>query len=418
MWKGTSLLCLLMCGCGARYSATTVGVSNYIVHAQAGQTVKQAVDSLPPAGGVVVLGIGVWNSGYQAGGFISKPNITIQGSGMPGYMSDFSAMFGGTIVLGPLVASSGADFLKIVDLGVDAGPAYIDANNGGVATDALAIVNIGQLIGAPPVQSLQIENVSCLGSSPLAPVHCMLVENVNNAYVHNVQTVMNCHGLVLKGRNSRVDGVYARGHGIDSVIVKSDAYAPASQDTLSNIRIEPLVSPGDTKGIIVIGVGAPVTDIAISNVTVQSPLSWAIYAQGASAATSASRLSFSNVTVNYQNGSPSNEYCVQLVQYVSGVGIDNLNCSNMWAGIAPYLPVSGVFRYFTVTNSHFTNIASNAIETYDSWELSDNTFVSVGNGIVNPFGVTMIGGNTFSAVSGGEMLSVGGIFVALDHGWR
>jgi hypothetical protein len=71
---------------------------------------------------------------------------------------------------------------------------------------------------------------------------------VNHAYVHNVVTVMNCHGLVLKGTNSTVDGVYARGHGIDSVIVKSDNYAPASQDYLSNITIEPLIAPGDHKG--------------------------------------------------------------------------------------------------------------------------------------------------------------------------
>jgi len=84
----------------------------------------------------------------------------------------------------------------------------------------------------------------------------MLVENVNNAYVHNVQTVMNLHGLVLKGTNSKIDGVYARGHGIDSVIVESDAYAPTSHNALLHIRIESLFSAGDTKGIVIIGVGA------------------------------------------------------------------------------------------------------------------------------------------------------------------
>ena len=35
--------------------------------------------------------------------------------------SDFTAMAGGTIVLGPLAASSGADYFTVQDLGVDAG---------------------------------------------------------------------------------------------------------------------------------------------------------------------------------------------------------------------------------------------------------------------------------------------------------
>jgi len=63
--------------------------------------------------------------------------------------------------------------------------------------------------------------------------------------------IVNCHGFVLKGTNSTVDGVYSRGHGIDSIIVKSHNYAPASQDHLSNIVIEPLIAAGDTKGIII-----------------------------------------------------------------------------------------------------------------------------------------------------------------------
>jgi hypothetical protein len=35
-----------------------------IVYAQAGQTVKQAVDSLPPMGGVVILGVGTFKSKF------------------------------------------------------------------------------------------------------------------------------------------------------------------------------------------------------------------------------------------------------------------------------------------------------------------------------------------------------------------
>ena len=383
-----------------------------VLYAESGQTLKQLVDSLPVTGGTVVLGPGTWASGYTPAEVLSKPNITIPGSGMPAFNSDFTAMTGGTIVLAPFNVSSGADFLIVRDLGVDAGQSYIDLNNGGIAMDAFAIFNKGQVLGAAPVQSPIIENVSCLGSSPTAAVHCMLVENVNNAYVHNVQTVMNQHGLVLKGTNSKVDGVFARGHGIDSVIVKSDAYAPAAHDTLLNIATTPLKFAGDTKGIVIIGVGAAVSDIDISHVSINSPLAWGVYVQGASATTSATRIILSNIVVDYPGGSPTDEYCMQFVQYVNSVTIQNLNCLSMWIGIAPYLPDSNFFTDFTVVNSHFRNVATDAIDTYGSWNILNSRFISIaGNGIVNPYGVTAVSGNTFLNIGGSDMLSTGGTFV-------
>jgi hypothetical protein len=403
-----SFLAILMCGCAGNGDNPSLPV----IHANPGQSLKQIIDSLPANGGTVLLGLGTWTSGYQSGTFISKPDITIQGAGMPQYNPDYTAMMGGTILMGPVGASTGADHFTVRDLGVDAGPNYVKSQNGGIGTDALAIFNNGQAIGAPPVQSPVIENVACLGSSPTAQFHCMLVENVNNAYVHNVQTVMNCHGFVLKGTHSTVDGVYSRGHGIDSVIVKSDTYATSSQDTLANITIEPLISPGDTKGIIIIGVGAPVTNISFSNVTVRSPLAWGIYAQGASADTSVAGLSFSHVTIDYKGGSPPGEYCMQFVQYVNRVNISYLSCSNMWLGVAPYLVTSGYYDY-TVTNSQFTNISTDAVMTYGGGRIFDSAFDGVGgNGIVNLFGEDFVCNNTFANVAGSNMLSRGGTFVS------
>src|SRR5215472_3926638 len=91
-----TLLAILMTGCAA--DPNNNSPNPVIVRAQTGQTIKQAVDSLPSNGGVVVLGIGTWSSGYLHGGYISSPNVTIRGSGMPSYNSQFTAMTGGTIV--------------------------------------------------------------------------------------------------------------------------------------------------------------------------------------------------------------------------------------------------------------------------------------------------------------------------------
>ena len=323
-------------------------------------------------------------------------------------------MSGGTIVLGQLLATSGADYFTVRDLGVDAGSAYINANNGGIATNALAIFNDGTVVVAPQVESPLIENVSCLGYSPTASAHCMLIENVNNAYVHDVVAIMNLHGFVLKGTNSVVDGVFSRGHSITSVIVKSDNYALSSQDNLSNITIEPLFHPGDTRGISVIGVAAPVSGINISNVHMHSPLGWGIHVQGANSTTPANGIRFSNISIDYQGASPAGYYCMQLVQYVSNVNIDNLNCSNMWAGISLYQPAAGVFTDFTVTNSQFTNIATDGIETYGQWNISNTSFASIaGNGIVADSGVTTVSGYTFTNIGGSDMYSAGGSFVVL-----
>jgi hypothetical protein len=128
--------------------------------------------------------------------------------------------------------------------------------------------------------------------------------------------------------------------------------------------------------------------------------------------TSATSLNFSNITVEYPGGSPVAEYCMQFVQYVSAVNIKNLNCSNMWAGIAPYEPAAGVFTYFTVTNSQFTNIGTNGIETYGQWNVSNTSFQSIaGNGIVADSGVTTVSGDTFANIGGSDMYSNGGSFV-------
>ena len=411
-WTGI-MFAILTTGCGGHSSSGSNHLSGQTVYGKPGQTVKELIDSLPQDGGIVILGTGTWASGFDSGGFISKPNVTIQGAGMPAFNSDFSAMAGGTIVLGTLAASTGADFITVRDLGVDVGSAYINARDNGMARDGFAIYNYGQVLGARPVESPLIENVSCLGYSLSAAVHCMLVENVNNAYVHNVQAVMNCHGVVLKGRNSKIDGVLSRGHSVDALIVKSDAYAPASKDTLSNINVQPLFSPGDTKGIIIIAAGASVSDIHISNVQVNSPAAWGIYVQGVSKAATATGVTLSGISVDYPGGSPPDQYCMQFVQYVSGVQVRDLNCTNMWTGIGPYLPDPVFFNDFIVTGSQFTTITTNAIQTYGSWGVFDNSFRSIGgNGIVNPFGVTVVASNTFANVAGSNTLSTGGSFVS------
>jgi hypothetical protein len=399
-------------GCGSGGAPCTT--QRPCVYVQSAQTVKQAIDSLPSTGGVVYLAGGTWSSGYiDYLDVISKPNVTIQGSGMPSYNSTFTAMTGGTIIQGPLLASSGADYLTVRDLGIDAGSAYINAANSGVPTDGLAIFNQGQVVGAPQVESPLIENVSCLGYTPTAKVHCILVENVNHAYVHNVMTVMNTHGLAFKGTNSVIDGVFARGHRSDGLIIKNDIYAPAANDQVSNITIQSLFVPADTNGIVLQSIGGSLVNIDIVHVQEDNVFT-GILTQGTSTSTTASNLSFSDINVNYDPGNVAgNNGCFDLTGYVQQIQISSLNCLNMGYGIKPVVP-SSRFTDFTITNSTFTNIATNGIETYGTWTVLNTSFENISqNAIFNPFGVTTVSGDTFTNVGGSDMLSGGGSFAEL-----
>jgi len=65
-----------------------------------------------------------------------------------------------------------------------------------------------------------------------------------------------------------------------------------------------------------------------------------------------------------------------------------------------------------MTNSQFTNIATNGVETYGQWSISNTSFGSiVGDGIVADFGVTTVSGDTFANIGGSDMYSAGGSFV-------
>jgi hypothetical protein len=82
--------------------------------------------------------------------------------------------------------------------------------------------------------------------------------------------------------------------------------------------------------------------------------------------------------------------------------------------VAHYLPASGAFNDFTVTNSQFTNIGTNGIETCVSLCLMEclphfhTSFGSIaGNVIMSDSGVTTVSGDTFTEIGGADMYSPG-----------
>jgi hypothetical protein len=361
--------------------ATTNPATATPIYAMPGESVAHAATRLPSGGGKIIFDCGTYPSGNV---IITTPNIWLQGCGMPNYNSTIAptALAGGTIIQGSVIAYQGADGFRVQDLGIDTGSAWVNANNGGTPVEGLAIFNNGQIVGAPQVKNPIFQNVACLGYSAAAAVHCMIMENVSNALMQNVQSVYDFHGIAIKGTNSTLDGVICRGHGGDCIIAKSDDYAPSSGLHISHFTARYLSTPGDTKGIILQGIAAGMNDINLSDGNIIGVASFALQAQGASISAPFVGLNVDNVTVDYTTPSPSNYYCFQYIQYVELVSLNNFNCSNYWFGINPNLPQSGFTNEFNLSNSHFVNIGTTAIETYGRWNVTNTSIISAATGLL------------------------------------
>lgn len=360
-----------------------------------GTNVNIAYNALSATGGTISLQAKT----YTAGGItITKPGVRLIGSGMPSYASGYTSLTGGTIIQGAVMAQQGANYIVIRDLGVDAGPAL------GTASDVIAIFNNGQVVGAPQVQNPIIENVSCLGFSPTTAAHCLLVENVNNASIKNVLAVNNTHGVVLKGTNSTIDGVWSAGHATDSVDIKSDTYAPGNNNVIKNVKISYLSTPGDTGPFFINsetvgGTGVPIYNISVSHVQTESVGSsanpTAFQITGQDPTYPATDINISDVTIDWPGGSTSGYACIFIVQSTARVNLSNINCKNYYYAIYTAFPNLTAMNDFTLTGSQFANITGgSAIQTDGRWNIAGNAFNNItGNAILAQNGNVNLGLN-------------------------
>lgn len=235
-------------------------------------TIDAALDALPAGGGVVKIGVGTFApvTGDASGsGSKLKDNVAFIGSGKPSYAADYSSLENGTIIQGPLVCDRPG--MQFHNLGVDAGSDVCTALYGGVAQEALSVcVNIGQVsyLTKPARKGIIVNNVATLGVAGAA-IHNCLVENVDGAYVHNLDTACGYFGLVLKAIHTIVSDVHTRTHNAASVIIKSNTYAECYDISLSNIQME-CVTAHDSIGLQIDPVGNPVTDVMIANLDTKS----------------------------------------------------------------------------------------------------------------------------------------------------
>ena len=185
-------------------------------------TIAQCVSKLPANGGTIQLNQGVYVSGYSevTSTYLTVPNVTLMGAGLPG-IGALSLVSGtGTIINGPLPFA--ANNFSIFNLGVDVGPNVIAANFGGTVQDGIASIATTCGIGTCLWQAPHIENVAVIGLSYGSLAHDVLFQGTNNGVVKNLHTQFNVHGLAVVGStNLTVDGLYSTGHQQDGWIIKT-----------------------------------------------------------------------------------------------------------------------------------------------------------------------------------------------------
>ena len=286
-------------------------------------TIDAALDALPAGGGVVKIGIGTFASPAVAK---IKSNTAFIGSKEPIINSTITfatptsratitaptALIDGTILSGQFRIED-RNNIRIENLGVDAGKTYIDTFNGGVATNAMAILST---VSTTPCRNITVNNTTALGYSPSALFHAFVFQNVTDCHFSNLTSYYNTHGLVIKGKNITVDGLKAHSHTADGLIIKSYIYAPCADVSLSNINISSL-SGYEGGGISleesVLG-SSPLDRITISNVNLKY-VSYGVRNVN----------TVKNVSISSLNAYDLNSFGFKLDTNVDNVNLSNIN---------------------------------------------------------------------------------------------
>lgn len=257
---------------GSVFTTQTVFVDNY------DGDIAAAVAALPAEGGAVVFSAGTYVSPYSAATPMVRNNITFRGAGKPDFNTGYTALEGGTIIIGPF--TWGANGCTFVDLGIDSGSAACTTYFGGTAQEGLVSGNPGTLY-----KNNTIQNVSVICQSSSAAVHAILFESQTEGVVNNISTVYAAAGFVIKGSRINVDGVYARSHRNYSVLAKSDAGGLCDSINYNNIIVDTVGDPStmipgnganwDTNGFVLLSVTSggnnyPVTNITASNLVLKN----------------------------------------------------------------------------------------------------------------------------------------------------
>lgn len=395
----------------------------------ASATVGTAIASLVSTGSDVYLQCATYRSGQDKNSptdgtdinYMTKPNVFIHGCARPTYNAGYTQMVGGTIIQGGFyVRASG---FKVEHVGFDEGSVVqAEFYVGWTALDGLLISGAlpNDPTHYPNLTGIIIDDVNCLGMNTTSPDHCMLVEDVDSAVVHNVQTAYHEFGLVLKGSGSTLDTIYSRGHSNADILIKGDSYAPSTSDRMVNAVAASLVAAGDSGGIQIYASTGPNAGTSLSNISVDNTT----YGLQILADTGASlqKLTVTNFTYD---GESVKGACIQTLDTggIEYLALSNLICNNVSYGYISNNPVSQQ----VVSNIAVTSATADAVYVGTATSVSNLSTLGVvgfdinnaGSGVVSVSNiVNATGANRFNGpvIVSDQTLSVAPI--TYTNGWH
>jgi hypothetical protein len=225
-------------------------------------SIKAAIAALPAEGGVIIVPVGRFRSGYVATSFETKANVSIVGMQKPRVDAAKTRLEGGSVIEGPL--PFWAENISIKNVGVDSGPTVCAAYYANVAQEGLVISN--QSAEGDSKASVLLSDVIALAKSPTALVHAILVEGVSRVSATNIHGINGIHGVVLKSQLVNASGIFGEDNNNDNVILKSDVGAAA----LSGINASNIHAIGDGAwGVLIEANPGVASALNISNVFVR-----------------------------------------------------------------------------------------------------------------------------------------------------
>lgn len=211
-------------------------------------TLRKAEEALPATGGVIQCEARVYKpSDFQtdlAGDpeniYIRKPNVSIQGAGVPVWSkdtvtvdNDCRSLVGGTVLQGRIIAY--ADNISFSDLGVDAGYDVCSVYYGGQARDGLlctfataALKNAGATRYGARFHNVRVL-VQDTQYDAIDAIHAAIpgTEGYKDTQITGIfETMYGYHGVAIKGPlNAEAVGSYCSGG--ETIIIKSDTQGSA-----------------------------------------------------------------------------------------------------------------------------------------------------------------------------------------------
>jgi hypothetical protein len=321
-----------------------------------------AYNALPATGGTIILDIikdgdtpyRPYTLGFPF--LIDKPNVSIIGLVPPVLDFDTDSWENEpAIIRGSLqVRASG---FTIRNVGFETDPIQV--------RDHLALTRTAALAAN---KSAVIENVAFLGDARDSLYHCLRVENYDNVYIRNVQTINYVWGVALKSDNISFSGLRAKNNNFGALITKADFGLTRQNINVSDVLVENTADGGGNYygGIVVqsLDSGSILRGVNFSDVVIRNGQLKIENAQNAPV-NGIDHVQFTNLDIDQ----PSHASLAESIFYNSGVDPE---------------PCSGVIVFSNVTlRGALTWSVRDALSSFSNVKYTnfsfDNTFLGVRN---------------------------------------